>query len=148
RKWRDQMVVVEVVIETKVLLVIDAMVQTDSELIAADRLHRRAHHNAAVIDWRGHQLKQVDGGGIQTCEGNNVLLTSCHVCKKAGVGSRVIRVRAIGDTRTKCNARLTEDGLATPRTLLQREITVQSTSEWRLSGEIRKRLSRAGTLCC
>src|SRR5262249_290858 len=71
-KWRYGVVVVEVVIEAKVLLVIDPVVELQGELIAPVRLHRRGDKLAATIRRKRDVRKQVDSGGIEAAKRNNI----------------------------------------------------------------------------
>src|SRR6266852_3910126 len=51
REWRDQVMIVEIVIKAEVLLVVEAMIKLHGELVAAFGLHRRSDKYAAVVGW-------------------------------------------------------------------------------------------------
>ena len=48
------------------------MVELHRELIAAFGLHRSGHKNAAVVGGNWDILKQVNGGGIQTAQRDDI----------------------------------------------------------------------------
>ena len=72
RKWRDYVVIIEVVVETEVLFVIDAMIEPHSELVATGRLHGNSLNEIEVAGRRGerNKLQQVDGGWVEAFQGN------------------------------------------------------------------------------
>src|SRR5215467_10014818 len=56
-KRRDKVVVVEIVVEAEVLLVVEAVVDSDCELITALGLHRCGLESTAAIGWGGDKLQ-------------------------------------------------------------------------------------------
>src|SRR5215470_11890395 len=87
REWRDQVVIVEVVINAEVLLAIEAMVKPQCELVGTLGLHRRSHQFVAVIGWDGDKLKEVNCCGIETGKRNDVFLAGCQISKDAGTSA-------------------------------------------------------------
>src|SRR5713226_4975481 len=72
REWGDQMVIIKIVIKAEVLLVIEAVVNPYGELVRTLRLRRCSHKFVAVVGWDWDKLEQVNGGGIQTAQRNDV----------------------------------------------------------------------------
>src|SRR5262245_28680462 len=74
RKWRDYVMIVEVVVEAEVLFVIDTMIELDSELVTTGRLHRNRLNEIEVASGRGNgnKLQQVDGCWVEALQGNFV----------------------------------------------------------------------------
>jgi len=72
REWGDQMIIVEIVIKTEVLLVVKAVVKPYRKLVRTHWLHRRSHQFVAVVGWDWDILKQVNGRGIQTSQRDDV----------------------------------------------------------------------------
>src|SRR5205807_428668 len=91
REWRDQMVIIKIVIKAEVLLVIEAMVKPQRKLIPTLWLYRCCHECIAAV--RGHRniLQQVNRSGIQAAQRNNVVLPGRQNSEDAIVGSCGIR---------------------------------------------------------
>ena len=61
-EWQNNVVIVEIVVTAEVLLVVDAVVDLDRELITAFRLYWRRLYRVRARRRIGYQLQQIDGG--------------------------------------------------------------------------------------
>jgi hypothetical protein len=95
RERRDHMVVVEVVVQTEILLAVEPVIDPECELIAAIGLHRSGLERMSVVGWGWDKLEQVNGGGIQASKRNNVLAIVRRISKETGVSSSLVRIRAV-----------------------------------------------------
>ena len=69
-EWAARAVVVEIVIDAQVLLVIQPVVNFDSELVAAYGLGRNGGDQITAV-WRsGNKLQQINRGRVHASEGN------------------------------------------------------------------------------
>ena len=66
------MVIIEIVVEAKVLFVIEPVVDPDRKLVAAVGLHRYSLNEIGACRRSRNKLKQIHGGGIQAFQGNLV----------------------------------------------------------------------------
>ena len=116
------MVIIKIIVKAKVLAVIDTVVEFHRKLIATGWLHGSGDQGATIIHRNGNILQEIHRGGIEASERNNVLSTVCHIRKNTGatVGS------AVGDPRSKIDARLIGNGLRTSRSLLQSKIAIDN----------------------
>ena len=83
REWRDQMVIIKIVVEAEVLLVIEAVVKPNRKLVGTLGLHGRTYKFVAAIGWSWDELQQVNRGRIQATKGNNVIWEEVRI--KLGV---------------------------------------------------------------
>ena len=67
------MVIVEIVIDAEVLVVGQAMIQLQSELVGAFRLHRCSHKCAVIVGWGWDVLEKVYSRGVKTTKWNDVV---------------------------------------------------------------------------
>ena len=73
RKWRNQMIIIKIVIEAEVLLIIEPMVNSQCKLVATLWLNRRTHKLVTAIGRGGDVLQQINRGGIEASERNDVI---------------------------------------------------------------------------
>ena len=73
RKGRDYVVIIEIIVEAKVLFVIEPVIESHGELVAAVRLHRYGLDNVAPCRRSRNKLKQIYSGGVHTLQGNDVV---------------------------------------------------------------------------
>src|SRR5512135_240518 len=73
RKGRNYVVIIEIIVETKILPVIEPVIESQSELVAAIRLHRVGLDNVAPSLWNRNKLKQIYSSGIHALQGNLVV---------------------------------------------------------------------------
>src|SRR3954471_2330564 len=94
REWRNQMIIVKIVIKAEVLLIIKSMVDSHGELIATLWLNRRTNQLVAAIGWGWDVVQQVNRGGIKASKRNNIISIVDDICKNAGAralpGDRIV----------------------------------------------------------
>ena len=73
RKGRNYVVIIEIIVEAKILLVIEPVIESQSELVAAIGLHRYGLDNVASSLWNRNKLKQINSSGIHALQGNLVV---------------------------------------------------------------------------
>src|ERR1700693_5986786 len=66
------MVIIEIVVEAKVLLTVEPVIELDRKLVAAVGLHRYSLNKVGACRRNRNKLKQIHGGGIQALQGNLV----------------------------------------------------------------------------
>src|SRR6266403_3461825 len=66
------MVIIEIVVEAKVLLAVEPVIELDRKLVAALGLHRYSLNKVVACRRNGNKPKEIHGGGIQAFQGNLV----------------------------------------------------------------------------
>ena len=84
REWGDQVIIVEIVIKTEILLVIKAVVKPYRKLVRTHWLHRRSHQFVAVVGWGWNKLEQVNRSGVQTSQRDDVARKQAWVIDAIG----------------------------------------------------------------
>src|SRR6185437_3298249 len=79
RKRRNYVVIIEIIVEAKILPVIEPVIESQSELVAAIRLHRVGLDNVASSLWNRNKLKQIYSSSIHALQGNLVVRKDVRV---------------------------------------------------------------------
>lgn len=78
-KGRNYVVIIEIIVEAKILLVIEPVIESQSELVATIRLHRVGLDNVAPSLWNRNKLKQIYSSSIHALQGNLVVWKDVRV---------------------------------------------------------------------
>src|SRR5258708_1999791 len=71
-KGEHHAMIVKIIVSAKTLLVVDPVVDLESKLVAAFRLHRGRLYGVAG-SWRRHKLQQVHRGCVHATQGNDLV---------------------------------------------------------------------------
>src|SRR5271169_342480 len=89
-------VVVEIVIDAQVLLVIQPVVKSECNLVAADGLDRHSADERTAIRRSRDKLEKINRSRVQASEGNDIVLSTRHVGKNTGSHKLPARIVSTG----------------------------------------------------